>query len=280
MGSVDLEDWIISADPCEPEERESLQQAVDAVSDSAVSQFWKDKYEREAKKNWDMFYRRNETNFFKDRHYLEREFKEIREEIGTEQYKEKRFVEIGCGVGNALFPLLERNPHITEAFALDFSSKAIDFVRSHAQYDENKCRSFVSDISSEEPPEELRNNPVDLGIMLFVLSAIHPDRMQNAWKFAADCICPGGFLFFRDYGLFDVAQLRLKSSSRLGKSQYVRCDGTRTYFFEKEELAAMAETAGFEVIENYYHRRTIRNRKEELEMRRVWVQMICKKKND
>jgi methyltransferase-like protein 6 len=269
-------DWIISDLPCDPEDRPALQLALDKVNDSSVSQFWKDKYEREAKRNWDLFYRRNETNFFKDRHYIEREFPQIQElDEKSGEFKPKRFVEIGCGVGNALFPLLERNPHIFQAFALDFSAKAIEFVQSNASFASNRCKAFVADIAKDSVPDELAENPVDLGIMLFVLSAIHPDHMPQAWKFAANCIKSGGLLFFRDYGIFDMAQMRLKSSSRLGKSQYVRCDGTLTYFFEKEQLEEMAKSAGFEILQSAYHRRTVKNRKEGLEMRRVWVQMIC-----
>jgi methyltransferase-like protein 6 len=277
--SEEASDWVVSPLPCEPEERQALELQLQKVSDSSVSQFWKDKYEREARKNWDLFYRRNETNFFKDRHYIEREFPQIREETeeNPQVFKEKRLVEIGCGVGNALFPLLEQNPHISEAFALDFSAKAIEFVQSHPSFESNRCHAFVADISRDPVPDQLSGNPVDLAIMLFVLSAIHPERMLEAWKFAANCLKPGGHLFFRDYGLFDMAQMRLKSASRLSKSQYVRCDGTLTYFFEKEELEEMARAVGFQVLESFYHRRTIKNRKEGLEMRRVWIQMICRK---
>lgn len=34
--------------------------------------------EIEAKKNWDKFYLRNKTNFFKDRHWTKNEFEELR----------------------------------------------------------------------------------------------------------------------------------------------------------------------------------------------------------
>ena len=40
----------------------------------------------------------------------------------------KVFVEIGCGVGNALFPLLETNPHLY-FYGIDLSPRAIDFVK-------------------------------------------------------------------------------------------------------------------------------------------------------
>lgn len=36
------------------------------------------KLEQEAQKNWDQFYKRNSTNFFKDRRWTSREFQELR----------------------------------------------------------------------------------------------------------------------------------------------------------------------------------------------------------
>ncbi|XP_063466865.1 tRNA N(3)-methylcytidine methyltransferase METTL6 isoform X8 [Symphalangus syndactylus] len=43
-----------------------------------VSNFKQQKLEQEAQKNWDLFYKRNSTNFFKDRHWTTREFEELR----------------------------------------------------------------------------------------------------------------------------------------------------------------------------------------------------------
>ena len=42
-----------------------------------VSPFKQDKLEREAQRNWDLFYKRNSTKFFKDRHWTTREFQEL-----------------------------------------------------------------------------------------------------------------------------------------------------------------------------------------------------------
>ena len=42
-----------------------------------VSAFRRDKLEKDAKKNWDLFYKRNSTHFFKDRHWITREFPEL-----------------------------------------------------------------------------------------------------------------------------------------------------------------------------------------------------------
>ena len=42
-----------------------------------VSDFQRSKLEAEAKRNWDLFYKRNQTHFFKDRHWITREFPEL-----------------------------------------------------------------------------------------------------------------------------------------------------------------------------------------------------------
>ena len=55
------------------EEEEKLKRDQALVSD-----FKQQKLEKEAQKNWDLFYKRNSTNFFKDRHWTTREFEELR----------------------------------------------------------------------------------------------------------------------------------------------------------------------------------------------------------
>ena len=41
--------------------------------------------------------------------------------------------QVGCGVGNALFPLLELSPHL-RAWACDFAPSAIELVKAHPAY--------------------------------------------------------------------------------------------------------------------------------------------------
>ncbi len=50
------------------EEEKKLEKDTKLVPD-----FKKNKLEQDAKKNWDLFYRRNKTNFFKDRYWTFRE---------------------------------------------------------------------------------------------------------------------------------------------------------------------------------------------------------------
>lgn len=46
-----------------------------------VTSFKRHKLEKEAKKNWDLFYKRNTTKFFKDRHWTTREFQELTSKV-------------------------------------------------------------------------------------------------------------------------------------------------------------------------------------------------------
>ena len=54
------------------EQQEKLDNDINCISD-----FKQLKFEHEARKNWDLFYKRNTTKFFKDRHWTKREFKDL-----------------------------------------------------------------------------------------------------------------------------------------------------------------------------------------------------------
>lgn len=89
---------------------------------------------KEARKHWDLFYKRNETRFFRDRRWTTREFAELVGDVEN-QTDRRVLLEVGCGVGNFVYPLIEekRNFYI---HACDFSPRAVEFVKSNSLYDE------------------------------------------------------------------------------------------------------------------------------------------------
>ena len=111
-----------------PEQRESLEEDRTTVGD-----FRKNKLEKEAKKNWDLFYKRNTNNFFKDRHWITREFPELFQAVSRRIDKAGKrlpvlLLEAGCGVGNTVYPLLSELENLF-IYASDFSPKAIDLLK-------------------------------------------------------------------------------------------------------------------------------------------------------
>lgn len=140
-----------------------------------------------------LFYR-----FFKDRHWLFTEFPELapdntsapvriysNNETNTRDAHDlpitlnsKRHIfEIGCGVGNTIFPILQysQDPNLF-MYGCDFSSKAIDIVKQNELYDTKRCEVFVMDATQIEWNVPFQENTLDIIVLIFVLSAIDPSK--------------------------------------------------------------------------------------------------------
>lgn len=87
-----------------------------------------ERLERESAKYWNLFYKHNQTNFFKDRHYIMREFPEMLETAAKLSPADLVLLDVGCGVGNAFFPMLEHIPNL-RVHAMDFSQKAVELIK-------------------------------------------------------------------------------------------------------------------------------------------------------
>lgn len=238
---------------------------------TCVSDFKQNKLEKEAQKNWDLFYKRNTTKFFKDRHWTKREFDEL---CPVEAETGRRTVlEVGCGVGNFIWPLLQEDQSMF-FYACDFSPRAVQFVKDNPNYDPSRCSAFQCDITNDDLSGNVPQDSVDVVSMIFVLSAIHPDKMEAALSNIIKVMRPGGCLLFRDYGLYDYAMLRFAPGHKLSENFYVRQDGTRAYYFTTEKVLELAERCGFDRSQSqceYVQRETV-NKKEDLCVPRIFVQ--------
>ncbi|NXF96049.1 METL2 protein, partial [Eubucco bourcierii] len=185
-----------------------------------------------------------------------------------------RILEVGCGAGNSVFPILKvlcSTPG-TFLYCCDFASGAVELVKSHSSYNSAWCSAFVHDVCDDALPYPFPDETLDVILLVFVLSTIHPDRMQGVVNRLAKLLKPGGMLLFRDYGRYDTAQLRFKKGHCLSENFYVRGDGTRVYFFTKDEVWNLFSLAGLTEVQNLVDRRLQVNRKKKVKMQRVWIQ--------
>lgn len=237
-----------------------------------VSDFDKLAINAAPEKYWDKFYLRNQDNFFKNRKWLTHEFPEVEECLHADA-GEKRIMEIGCGVGNSISPLIENNSNpLLHIYGLDFSPRAVNMVRGKFQeVPIGRVSAHLWDVTSENLPPVISPASIDIVLLVFVFSALDPSQWEKALQSLHKMIRPGGYVLFRDYGRYDLAQLRFPKARWLEENFYCRGEGTRVYFFEKTELSDLF-AKWFEVDTVGEDRRMLVNRKRRLRMYRCWLQ--------
>ena len=52
----------------------------------------------------------------------------------------------------------------------------IIFFKQHELYDSERCHGFVCDVADDNPVFPMAEQSLDIIVLIFVLSAIHPDR--------------------------------------------------------------------------------------------------------
>ncbi|XP_057629325.1 tRNA N(3)-methylcytidine methyltransferase METTL2A isoform X3 [Chionomys nivalis] len=260
-------------------------------------------YEVNAHKYWNDFYKIHENGFFKDRHWLFTEFPELapshnpltdlpldseKSEVSKDRSGEDRpgltterhgcsWTSRGCDTqGPPVEETVTRELSHLEICADEFpgSSATYRILETNSEYDPSRCFAFVHDLCDEDQSYPVPEGSLDVIVLIFVLSAIVPDKMQKAISRLSRLLKPGGVMLLRDYGRYDMAQLRFKKGQCLSGNFYVRGDGTRVYFFTQDELHALFTVAGLEKVQNLVDRRLQVNRGKQLTMYRVWIQ--CK----
>ena len=238
-----------------------------------VSDFDRNRFNANPEKWWDLFYKQKTSTFFKDRKWLIQEFP-ILHDLTRPDAGPKTILEVGAGAGNTAFPMMRinENPDLT-VVAADFSKKAVETMRNADEYhpDTGTMRAEVWDAASDDLPEGLEVESVDVIIMIFIFSALSPRQWDQAVRNVARLLRPGGYVLFRDYGRGDLAQVRFKSGRWMEENFYVRGDGTRVYFFEKDELEGIWGEE-FRILNLDVDRRLIVNRQRRVKMYRCWIQ--------
>jgi len=218
--------------------------------------------------NWEEFYRKHKHGFFKMRSYLLLAFR-VLDEVRSEKLE---VVEVGCGTGAAMLPLLHEMPN-AEAEVFDVSPTAIESLKEGAMKlnVQDRCIVHVCDaVTAESFP--FQNESKDFALMIFTLSGISPEHHKEVLRKTFHSIKPGGFLCFRDYGLFDMAQTRCRI--RLGARRYIKQDGVQVSFFSLEDiLHLMSRMPEFSIICKELRYCCIRNvnRKTNTQLDRVFV---------
>ena len=111
-----------------------------------------------------------------------------------------RLLEIGCGTGSTVFPILEMNtrPDLM-IYCCDLSQTAVQLVQDHPQYRQGRCFSWVCDVTQDWQPT-FPPDSLDVVTLIFVLSAVSPGKMEAVARNIVKYLKPGGVLLFRDYG--------------------------------------------------------------------------------
>ena len=72
--------------------------------------------------------------------------------------KKTAVLEVGCGAGNTVFPLLERLKGATlTVYCCDFSPNAVNLVRGNKDFEPARCESYPVSLTSFMT---LRENPI------------------------------------------------------------------------------------------------------------------------
>eukprot|EP00769_Ergobibamus_cyprinoides_P000777 gnl/Ergobibamus_cyprinoides/1781.p1 GENE.gnl/Ergobibamus_cyprinoides/1781~~gnl/Ergobibamus_cyprinoides/1781.p1 ORF type:complete len:381 (+),score=103.61 gnl/Ergobibamus_cyprinoides/1781:51-1145(+) len=113
--------------------------------------------------------------------------------------------DLGCGVGNTSFPLLEKSGGVfPELF--DFSARSVEIVRARPRFDGARMTAAVLDATTPHLDPQLRGK-YDYVVLIFVLSALYPGAVSQALRNARDLLKPGtGTILFYDYATGDYRE--------------------------------------------------------------------------
>ncbi|CAL5374015.1 unnamed protein product [Camellia sinensis] len=171
-------------------------------------------------KYWDKFYKRHQNKFFKDRHYLVKDWGQYFYCDNTVSPYGKVILEVGCGAGNTIFPLIATCPKLF-VHACDFSSHAIALVKT------KQVNAFVCDVANDDLCDKMMPSSIDV-VTLFLSKEDalnieeHKESIKAKWLYS--------FTGLRNRRLCSNVELR-KRNQMISENFYVRGDGTKRRIF-------------------------------------------------
>ena len=173
----------------------------------------------------------------------------------------------------------ESDSHLMHVFQYDLSSGNDICTLDNLNYsvnDNNDHSNTIIDNNSQSSSilshSSLSSPFFDIVIMIFVLSAVPLEKVSTCLSSLWMALRPGGIILYRDYGKYDLTQLRFKPEQCLSENLYMRGDGTLVYYQDEQGIKQLFANHGFECIECKTDSRLVVNRLRRLQMHRIWIQ--------
>jgi Ran GTPase-activating protein (RanGAP) involved in mRNA processing and transport len=227
-----------------------------------------------AEQTWNSFYSINSSGAnYKMRNYIGTEFQR---QFGRHRGP-LHLVEVGCGHGSTLLPLVTELSSTTGAgkyHATDVSSVALERLRTAGLPKSFTLTASLWDIVHPPPQALVRANHMCLAI--FTLSALHPrDHAAALMNMAAALVEEGGLILFRDYALHDDTQYK-RIANKISENFFRRKDGTYAFYFTPAYVKLLAAQCGFVIEEVEVHTVSNENRKTSDVRRRCFIHAVLR----
>ncbi|KNH03786.1 methyltransferase domain-containing protein [Perkinsela sp. CCAP 1560/4] len=262
---------------------------------------------------WDLFYRSKGSGqpVYPNRNYFISEFPALCE------FGVKSLLEIGCGNGSTIVPLVELQRNRISGKEVAFSAlqeiAGMDISWTSLEY----CTQAIEKLFQERPTsletDVIAESHIKIGIekhltvvllladitsfslldnhkmvrpyeavsMIFVLSALPPKCAQQAIRNAYSLLSPNGYLFYRDYDFDDIIKSErneLDSASLRGEYEcFSRKNGTLITLYCREYLFRLFELVGLKIMSQKVVTSCFTNKKISKSWERKYFQCILYK---
>jgi hypothetical protein len=186
--------------------------------------------------------------------------------------------------------VIEKEDIATANFGVFVSDPSLEVEEADTTFSQDVVTAFMQlqgshHIATTKNPDECLP---DIVLMVFVLSAIPPERVSRFLQQIYNVTKCGGKVCFRDYALYDLPMMRFKDSHCVHTSScrdvdgakprlYERGDGTLSRFFDLETVRHVFEGVGFAMEELRYATVYNDNRKTGERLKRAFVHAVFSK---